>query len=176
MTNLEKLARLIKDKERIKKEIASIIGRQAQLGHVGEYVAAHIFNVKLEESASHKGSDGVFKEGPLKNQSVNIKWYTKREGLLDINPNGIPDYYLVLTGPRTVAPSSRGTTRPWVIESVFLFDAKELIKVLEERGVKIGIAASVKLGFWDDAEIYPKQRDNTLELSDEQRRLLSLFQ
>jgi hypothetical protein len=175
LNGLEKLASLIKEKEEVNKEIAKIIGRPAQLGHVGEYIASHIFNIKLEESASFKGSDGVFTDGRLKDQSVNIKWYTKREGLLDINPDGIPDYYLVLTGPKSVSPSSRGTIRPWVVESVYVFESTELIGLLKERGVKLGIASSVKRDLWDAAEIYPRQEQTKLILTDEQRGLLSLF-
>src|SRR5215467_11556325 len=36
------------------------------------------------------------------------------------------DYYLVLTGPPSAAASSRGTTRPWCIQALFLFDARQL--------------------------------------------------
>jgi hypothetical protein len=42
---------------------------------------------------------------------VNIKWYLKREGLLDTSESVRLDYYLVLAGPRSAAASSRGSTR-----------------------------------------------------------------
>lgn len=45
-------------------------------------------------------------------QSVNIKCYLKLE-TLDINPSAIPDYYLVLSGPRSKASNSKGATGPW---------------------------------------------------------------
>ena len=45
--------------------------------------------------------------------SVNVKWYLKREGVLDTTESAILDYYLVLAGPPSGAVSSKGTTRPW---------------------------------------------------------------
>jgi hypothetical protein len=33
--------------------------------------------------------------GPLRGRSVNIKWYLKREGILDISEMCLLDYYLV---------------------------------------------------------------------------------
>ncbi len=175
MDNLIQLAELIKVRNSIGNDIAALIGRPAQIGHVGEYIASAIFNISLEESATHKGSDGYFIDEPLVGKSVNIKWYGKQEGILDINPNGIPDYFLVLTGPKSVAPTSRGSIRPWIIESVFLINGKELIDILHERGVKVGIATSVIKQLWEGAEIYPQQRNNTLILSNEQCNMLDLF-
>lgn len=67
--------------------------------------------------------DGRFKYGPLAGMTVNIKWYLKQEGLLDMTAATEPDYYLVTTGPRGSATSSRDTTRPWVIDHVYLFDS-----------------------------------------------------
>ena len=87
-----------------------------------EWIAQEIFRVTLEENAVQKGFDGRFADGPLVGKTVNVKWYGKREGLLDINPDSVPDYYLVMTGPKAVARTSRGQTRPLVITEVFLFD------------------------------------------------------
>jgi len=80
------------------------------------------------------------------------------EGILDITPETLPDFYLVLTGPKGAPTSSRGTMRPWLISYVFLFDAAKLLADL--RGVKVGIATSVRQHIWDMAEIYPTQRNN----------------
>ena len=176
MADLPRLAELIKIRNAIAGEIAELIGRPALVGHVGEHLAAEVFGIALEESASQPGYDGRFIEGPLKGCTVNVKWYTKREGLIDLNPDALPDFYLVLAGPREWASSSRGKVRPWVIEAVHLFDARELVNVLRARGRKVGIASSVIQSLWDDAEIYPIQRNNRLLLSDEQRGLLALFQ
>src|SRR6266852_1285297 len=53
--------------------------------------------------------------------------------LLDITESTALDYYL-LTGPPSAAASSRGTTRPWCIEAVFLFDARQLRSEENMRG------------------------------------------
>ena len=86
---------------------------------------------------------------------MNIKWYLKREGLLDTTESAVLDYYLVLTGPPSAAESSRGSTRPWCIQAVFLFDARQLRTDQIRRGVKRGVASSVINQQWAAAEIYP---------------------
>ncbi|NLJ41787.1 MAG: class I SAM-dependent methyltransferase [Clostridiales bacterium] len=173
--NLSRLAKLIEEKNKIDAEITSITERPAILGHVGEYIASQIFRISLEESASQKSYDGQFIDGPLAGKSVNIKWYTRRTGLLDINPEACPDFYLVLSGPRANAGSSRGMTLPWVISEVFLFDSLELMRNLEKRGVKLGIATSLTLEIWDKAKIYPNGTNRQLALTDNQIKALSLF-
>jgi hypothetical protein len=107
-----------------------------------------------------KGIDGRFTSGPLSGRTVNVKWL---------------DYYLVMTGPASPALSSRRAVRPWCITAVYLFDARELLTHLTARGVKIGVASSVRAVLWDAAEIYPKARSQTLRLRPEQRKLLQLF-
>lgn len=175
MSDLHRLAELIAARNKIAADIADLIGRPAQLGHVGEYIAAQVFGIALETSAAHKGSDGRFLHGPLAGRSVNVKWSARHDGLLDINPEALPDDYLVFKGPKTGAVSSRGATRPWIIASIFVFDAQKLVEQLRERGIKPGIATSVAQPFWQAAEIYPTQRNEALMLSDEQRALLALF-
>ena len=71
--------------------------------------------------------------------------------------------------------SSRGRTRPWTIESVFLFNANSLAEELKTRGVKLGIACSVASSFWSQAEVHPNQTNSNLLLSPEQRQQLTLF-
>ncbi len=175
MEGLERLAELIKNRNEIDAEIARIIGRPALPGHIGEWIASKIFKIELRQSASEKGIDGYFTEGPLKGCSVNIKFYPKRTNILDINPKYLPDYYLVLTGPQSPPASSRGTTTPLCITNVYLFKAQELINKLKELGVRIGIATSIRQCFWHEAEIYPNQNNRTILLSEEQKKLLELF-
>lgn len=175
MDKLVLLSQLLEVRNALDGVIAGLIGRSAQSGHMGEYLAQEIFGVQLHNTAVHKGSDGVFRGGALDGCSLNVKWYPKNEGLLDVNPDHGCDYYLVLTGPRSPAQSSRGTTRPWVIEAVYLFKAQELIAELKRSGVKIGVATSVKRALWDAAEIYPTPRNLALVLTDEQRSSLALF-
>ncbi len=175
MHDLPRLAELLKEKHVIDEKIAQVVGRPAQIGHVGEYIASAIFDIVLERSAVAKGIDGRFVTGLLAGRSVNVKWYAKLESLLDLTPAHLPDEYLVLTGPRSAALSSRGTHRPWLIHFVFLFDAHEIVNTLASRGSKLGVASSMPRRCWDEAEIYPTQNNRRLLLTDEQRAMLRLF-
>ena len=141
MSQLEQLASLLAKRNAIDKEIAGLISRRALKGHVGEWIAQESFGVKLEESAAQKGFDGRFADGPLAGKTVNVKWYGKREGILDINPDGVPHCYLVMTGPKAAAMTSRGQTLPWVITEVFLFDAPALVKRFRVQKRRLGVAA-----------------------------------
>jgi len=175
MDDLIQLAKLIDTRNQTEREITALIGRPAAIGHIGEYIASRVFNIVLEESASHKSSDGYFSDDSLKGKTVNIKWYAFQEGLLDITPESLPDYYLVLTGLKSGTMTSRGRIRPWTIEKVFLFDAQSLVDELKLAGVKIGIATSVRQHQWEKAEIYPADRNNLFQLSQVQRDTLALF-
>ncbi len=174
-SNLKRLADLVRRHNAIGDAIAGVIGRPAERGHVGEYIAAYIFNITLERSARKRARDGRFMAGALAGRTVNVKWYGKQEGVLDLHARGAPDYYLALTGPAGSAVSSRGTTRPWVIQSVYLFDARRLLEDLRARGVKIRTGSSVRQPLWSAAEVYPEPRNTTLVLTQERRDLLVLF-
>ena len=104
-----------------------------------------------------------------------MKWYSKLEYMLDINHDALPDFYLVMTGPKGQAVSSRGGVRPWLIDYVFLFNAAELMIELNARGVKIGIATSVRKHVWQDSEIYPNKRSMVYRMSDDQMGLVLAF-
>jgi hypothetical protein len=144
-------------------------------GHLGEWIAAQIFNIELEPSAAAAGIDGRFRSGALQSRTVNIKWYLKREGALDTTELAAPDYYLVLTGPPSAAASLRGTTRPWCIQAVFLFNARQLRSEQTRRGVKQGVASSVIKQQWAAAEIYPTATNPQLTVTSQQAELLRLF-
>jgi len=171
--SLERLAEL-RERNRISSEIATLIGRPALSSHIGEYIASKIFDVELYESATHKGADGQFRSGPLRGKTVNVKLYGKKEGLLDIN-HAPADYYLVLTGPDSPPTSSRGADRPITIEQAFIFNMGNLLNELHGRGVRIGVATSVKKDDWDKAMIYPHPRNKEYRLSPEQNKLIELF-
>jgi len=175
MDDLAQLAGMIRRRNQLEQEITAIIQRPAQIGHLGEYIAARIFGIALEQSAAHKGFDGRFTVGPLQGRTVNVKWYARCEYLLDINSLDLPDYFLVLTGPKIPAASSRKQMRSWLIEHAFIFDAPQLTEQLRLSGVKIGIASSVRKVWWEAAEIYPQPRSSLLLLADEQRAMLALF-
>ncbi|MFY9300041.1 MAG: hypothetical protein WAO91_02465 [Candidatus Nitrosotenuis sp.] len=175
MDSLENLSRLIKERNELDNQISAIIGYPAEKGHVGEFIASKIFNISQNRSATQKGHDGVFLDGILNGKTVNVKFYPKWEGFLDLQPKFPPDYYLVLAGPKTKPSSSRGTTRPWTIEHVFLFDAKKLHETLQGRGIKLGVATSVIEELWIEAEIYPCQTNDILQLSELQKNWLRSF-
>jgi len=171
--DLKKLSELIKERNKIDNSIADMIGRPATTGHIGEYIASKLFNIRLEESATRKSIDGYFTNGNFSDKSVNIKFYPKKENLLDLFEKELPDYFLVITGPSSPAISSRGQTRPLIINYVFLFDSIILLEKL--IGVKIGIATSVRSYLWDKAEIYPNANNNEFILTKEQIDLIELF-
>lgn len=172
---LTDLAHLLSRWNAIGDQIAALIGRPAQPGHIAEFVASLIFDIRLASSAAHKGADGTFTSGPLSGASVNVKWSGKHEKLLNLVTTDPPDYYLVLTGQTAPAISSRGRTRPWRIDHVFIFQTLDLHKVLEDRGIRMGEATSVISRLWQAAEVFPTQESALLILNDEQRGLLSLF-
>jgi len=176
MSDLGRLAELLRQKNDIDGAIAAIIGRPALIGHVGEFIAASVFGISLHLAATNVGCDGRFHAGSLAGRSVNVKWYGKHEGLLDLSLKSPPDFYLVLAGPRSGAVSSRGGTRPWLIRHVFLFEAKALHQALAARGVKLGTATSVAATLWQAAEVYPTARNATLRTTTAQREARALFQ
>jgi hypothetical protein len=171
---MAQIAQLLRERNAIDAEIAAITHRPMTSGHLGEWIAAQISDIQLEQSAVAGGIDGIFRSGPLQSRTVNIKWYLKREGLLDISESARLDYYLVLTGPPAAAALSRGATRPWQIDAVFLFDARQLCAEQIERGVKRGTASSVIKRQWAAAEIYPAP-NSALPISSRQAELLQLF-
>ncbi len=171
MNDLPRLASLLKSRNTIDDKIATLIGRTAQTHNIGEYIASVIFRIILDEAGKRRGYDGRFSSGPLTGHSVDIQWHPKRDGLMNIKLDALPDYYLILTGPE----ASSSIASPWVIESIFLFNASELLNALRERGVQLGSGTSVTGPLWERAEIYPVPRNNRLILGDEERKLLVLF-
>ena len=175
MTGLEKLVTLLSELNSIGEKISGITQRPATIGHTGEYITAEIFDIELEESANPKGFDGRFRSGSLGGRTVNVKWYGKLEYMLDINPDALPDFFLVMTGPKALEMTSKGGIRPWLIDYVFLFNAAELMIELNARGVKIGIATSVQKHEWQNSEIYPNKRSMVYRMTDDQMGKLLAF-
>ena len=175
MGDLQELARLVKQLNKVGEKISAVIGRPSIIGHVGEFIASKVFDLALEDNAAAKAIDGHFNSGPLQGKSVNVKWYGKQESLLDITQGSLPDHYLVMTGPKTQPGSSRGAIRPWVVEHVYLFDAPELVRDLKRSGVKIGVATSIRKAYWESAEIYPRRQNRQYCMSESQKELLAMF-
>jgi hypothetical protein len=176
LDDLSRLAQLLKVRNAIDTVISAHIGRPAEWGYIGEYIAASVFGIVLHKAANYRATDGVFLHGPQAGRSVNIKWYGALENMLDLSLPTLPDTYLVLTGPQRATGSLRGWSRPLVISYAFLFDAYELHNALAARGVRLGAATSVAPPFWEAAEIYPQPHNPRLLLTAEQRALLALFQ
>jgi|TARA_B100000959_G_scaffold140186_1_gene147319 hypothetical protein len=74
--------------------------------------------------------DSYFQSGVLEGKSVNIKYYTVRGRILDLTPDSLPDYYLVIMGSTTSKESFRNMTYPADKASVHLFESSSLIKAL----------------------------------------------
>ena len=173
--DLAQLADLIRMRNENEVAITRVVGRPALLGHIGEYIASQVFDIALAPNATNPAIDGWFRSSPLAGKSVDIKTYAKREGVLDIKPEQLPDYYLVLAGPKSSAVSSRGTVRPWGIKEVFLFEAAPLVARLRERPVKVGTATSVRQGEWDRARIFPASPGAPLRLTEDEEAALRRF-
>ena len=172
---IQALVELLAKRNATDERISRLIQRPATRGHIGEFIAAHVFDIRLMESATNKAIDGVFCSGPLAGRSVDVKFYGKQEGLLAINEDAQPDYFLVLTGPKAAAVSSRGSKRLLVIDHVYLFEGKALAEDLRRRQVKFGVAASIRSATWEAAEVFPRQRNSLHPLSEGQRQMLALF-
>jgi hypothetical protein len=164
-----RVAELIRERNRIDAALSACVRRPALPGHLGDWIAARIFGVELEPETTAKGVDGRFADG----RTVNIRWYLKRDNLLDLREDG-PDCYLVLTGPKAPEESSLGAVRPLAIDAVYLFDAAAVVADLRARGRKIGVASSVRGHVWEAAEVYPRHNP-AFVLTLEQRELLALF-
>jgi hypothetical protein len=172
---IEQIAELLRERNAIDGKVAKIISRPMTAGHLGEWLAARIFGIEIEPTAVTAAFDGRFTSGRLQGRTVNVKGYLKREGLLDLTQSETLDYYLVLTGPASAALSSRGGTRPWCIESVYVFDARQVLTELTARGVRTGTASSVRATQWDTAEIYPRPNNPLITVEPKQAALLRLF-
>jgi hypothetical protein len=78
--SLARAAALLRERNAIDAELAHLIQRPMTSGHLGEWIAAQVFDIELEASAFAEAIDGRFRSGTLRGRTVNIKWYLKREG------------------------------------------------------------------------------------------------
>ncbi|SDE07460.1 hypothetical protein [Glycomyces harbinensis] len=171
---LMSIAILLRHRNDIDARIADIVGRPVASGHLSDWIAAAIFDIELEPGAN-KAVDGRFRSGPLAGRTVNVKHYTRNQGLLDMTDAEELDYYLVMTGPRGAAAGSAGAHRHWSIDHVYLFDAQELYADLLDHMRRIGVATSLRVEQWRQAEIHPRAVKPLLRLSAEQTAALDQF-
>ncbi|GAA2713761.1 hypothetical protein [Actinoplanes palleronii] len=170
---LAELAGLLRERDEIEQRIAGITRRSARQGDVGEFIAAAVFDIRLAATAIQAGHDGWFRSGPLKDRTVNIKAYGSAAAGIDISPHPC-EYYLVLSGP--AKPSGAVHHHRWWISAVYLFDAPALLAGFAARGVKVGVATSVRAADLTAAQLYPTPGPNALlPLTPEQRSMLALF-
>lgn len=175
MSNLPRLADLLRARNTVESNIANLLGSSVNLSTVGEHIAATIFGITLVPATRSSEFVGIFASQPLRGKTVDVQWYPRREGFLNVHAEATPDYYLVLAGPKQESSTARALVNPWIITSVHLFDCQELLGALRERGVQIGSHTSVITQLWERAEIFPAQHNSTLVLSEEQRAHLKLF-
>lgn len=63
MTKVQRVAALLRERNAIDAQLASLIGRPMTAGHLGESIAGHVFDIELETSAITAGFDGRFTRG-----------------------------------------------------------------------------------------------------------------
>src|SRR5258707_15801152 len=100
MPDLPRLAELLRARNTVESNIANLLGGSANLSSVGEYIAATIFGITLIPSTQHTEFAGIFANHPLRGKTVDVQWYPRREGFLNIHVESDPDYYLVLAAPK----------------------------------------------------------------------------
>jgi hypothetical protein len=175
MQLLSELADILRKRNALDAEIAAIISRPAIRSHLGEYIASSVFDIELNASAAEKASDGRFRSGPLAGSSVNVKFLGEQDGLLAIRRDGVPDFYLVMTGPVAPPRASRGRSVPTLIVHVYLFDGHKLVAELTAEGKKLSEATPIGKQRWMAAEVYPESKSALLQVGEEQRTMLRLF-
>jgi hypothetical protein len=175
MTNLPRLAELIRSRNTVESNIANLLGCEVNLSNLGERIAAAIFGIRLIPAATSNGFVGIFTNPALTGKTVDVRWYPRRDSFMNVHIDPAPDYTLVLAGPKIEPDEARALVNPWVITSVYLFSMQELLATLRARGVRVGTRISVNSQLWERAEIFPVQHNTTLVLTGEQRQLLQLF-
>lgn len=170
---LANLADLLGQRDVVERRIAAITGRSARQGDVGEFIAACVFDIELAVTAVQAGHDGWFRSGPLRGRTVNIKTYGSAADGIDVSLHAC-DYYLVLSGLRKT-PGAVQHHR-WSISAVYLFDRQRLLAEFTNRGVKVGIATSLRVGDLAASRLYPVPGPSALlSLTEKQVAMLALF-
>lgn len=169
------LADLIRTRNAAAKSIATFVNRPATIGELGEFIASRVFDIQPDPTGAAKGISGHFTAGKVRGKNVSVKWYGRHEGLLAIKEDPLPDFYLVMTGPKGGAEDPGRLVLAWSIDYVFLIGAQALTQELLKRGVRITETTSVREEDWDKCEMYPESRCPYLTLTDKQRAMLKLF-
>ncbi|WP_412819117.1 hypothetical protein [Micromonospora sp. MS34] len=167
------MAALLQARDNLDARIAALTGRSARPGDIGEFIAAQVFDIDLAGTATQAGYDGTFRSGPLVGRTVNVKIYGDAFTGIDISPHPC-DFYLVFSGPPR--PLVAVHHHRWQISAACLFDVRRLRQTLIDRGVKIGIATSIRRADLAAARIFPDASATALlHPTPGQAALLSLF-
>ncbi|MEU2664891.1 hypothetical protein [Micromonospora sp. NPDC007220] len=170
---LRQLATLLRDRDELDARMAALTRRSARTGDIGEFIAAQVFDITLADTTIQPGYDGTFRTGSLAGRTVNVKTYGDAFTGLDISPHHC-DFYLILSGP--ARPPAAVRHHRWRISAAYLLDSRRLLETLKARGVKIGIATSIRRGDLERAQVFPTSgADAPIRLTPEQTALLSLF-
>ena len=133
--DIKKLAQAIKQKNQSEIDIARIIGEPSGGLLPAEYVAAEIFNISLHKSVWPVDTVGQLANEKLDGKSVYIRWdawYSSNDVMVDLlNRKSLPDFYLIMTGPKSSGRLPIQIARPWLIAYVFLFDTAKLVGELK---------------------------------------------
>ena len=177
--DLNHLADLIRIRNFINASVGRIIQGPAETGRIAEFVASQIFDIELADTFVNKSVDGWFRSpAQLKETSVNVKYrstLSRRLNLIDSSDlSNHPEFYLAFRGPFIAKGPAADKVLPFLIESVYLFAAEQLISAMTAEGYR-SFGPSVRKKFWDAAMIYPEQVNQTLILTDQQRAALALF-
>jgi hypothetical protein len=71
MDSHARAAALLHKRNEIDAELGRFMHRPMTSGHLGEWIAAQVFDIELEASAVAAGIDGRFRSGPLQGRTVN---------------------------------------------------------------------------------------------------------
>jgi hypothetical protein len=139
------MAALLRARNEADAVIAGLLRRPAEQGHLGEWLAVRLLELEPAPSAHRCRLGREVRSGPLAGRTVNVKSYGALQGILDLHEDdAATDEYLVLSGTREAAGSSRGALGPLAVAHVHLIEGRPLIADLRSRGIKIGIASSVR--------------------------------
>jgi hypothetical protein len=132
------MAALLRARNEADAVIAGLLRRPAEQGHLGEWLAVRL--LELEPAPSARSARVRSPAGRSTSKS-----YGALQGILDLHEDdAATDEYLVLSGTREAAGSSRGALGPLAVAHVHLIEGRPLIADLRSRGIKIGIASSVR--------------------------------
>jgi hypothetical protein len=172
VASTNELADLLRHRDELDHQIGHIVGHCARPGDVGRIIAAHVFDIRLAESATVPGHHGWFRSGPLGGRTVNIKTYGDARAGIDIGLHPC-DTILVLSGPRRQTSVQH---RGWGVSAAYLFETDRLLATLRNRGVKLGVATCLRKADLDAVQVFPFVGPQApITLSDRQKALLSFF-